>query len=116
MRFAYDPAYVPPAPVLEIRLGVPGEALVVGPLPALVDTGADATIVPAGLLRSLHAQVDDRRLLRTPWGDPVRVNVYLLDVAIGDLRLPAVEVVADERGDEVILGRNVLNKLMVTLD
>jgi len=32
------------------------------------------------------------------------------------LRLPLVEVVADDRGNEVIVGRNVLNKLIVTLD
>jgi len=40
----------------------------------------------------------------------------LLDVGIGGLRLPLVEVVADDRGNEVIVGRNVLNNLIVTLD
>jgi hypothetical protein len=32
------------------------------------------------------------------------------------MRLPAVEVVADERGEEVIIGRNVLNFLVMTLN
>jgi hypothetical protein len=38
------------------------------------------------------------------------------DVGIGELRLPAVKVVGDERGDEIILGRNVLNGLRLLLD
>jgi hypothetical protein len=37
-------------------------------------------------------------------------------VGIGDMRLPVVEIIADEQGGEVILGRNVLNKLVMTLN
>jgi hypothetical protein len=44
------------------------------------------------------------------------VAIYSLDIGVGNLRMPSVEVVADERGTEVILGRNVLNRLIVTLD
>ena len=36
-------------------------------------------------------------------------------VVAGEL-LPAVPVVADRRGKEIILGRNVLNKLILLLD
>ena len=32
------------------------------------------------------------------------------------LRLPWVEVVGDELGDEVLLGRSVLNQLRIVLD
>lgn len=32
------------------------------------------------------------------------------------MRLPSVQIVADDQGDEVILGRNVLNKLVLTLE
>lgn len=54
--------------------------------------------------------------MRSQWGERRTVDVYLLDVGIGDIRLPLIEGVADERGSEVILGRNVLNKLIVTLN
>ena len=42
--------------------------------------------------------------------------VFAVDVSIGSLRLPAIEVVGDERGNEIVLGRNVLNKLRLLLD
>ena len=41
---------------------------------------------------------------------------YLVDMRIGPLTLPSVFVVGDDQGDETILGRDVLNKLVVTLD
>jgi len=116
MKFRYAADYVPPAPSVEIRLGIPDESLTVGPLQALVDTGADVSIVPLRYIEPLSVPVDNRKYLRSQWGDRRQVDVYLLDVGIGDIRLPLVEIVADERGSEVILGRDVLNKLVVTLD
>lgn len=116
MKFAYDDNYYPPAPMVEITLGPPGEPLVVGPLRAFVDSGADATIVPYHYCQPLGLQVDDRKYLRSPWGERRVVDIYYLDIGIGTVRLPFIEVVADAEGDEVILGRSVLNKLRVLLD
>ena len=116
MKVPYDSSYAPPAPRIEIRLGVPDEAFRSRPLTALVDTGADATIVPAQHIELLGVQIDNRKVLRSPWGERYPVNVYLLDVGIGDLRLPLIEIVADDRGDEIILGRNVVNRLVMVLD
>jgi len=42
--------------------------------------------------------------------------MFAVDVGIDSLRLPDVEVVGDERGVEVVLGRNVLNRLRLLLD
>ena len=42
--------------------------------------------------------------------------LYLVDVQIGDLTVPGVEVVGDELSQEAILGRDVLNRLRVLLD
>lgn len=44
------------------------------------------------------------------------MNLFLVDVHIGENVLPHVQVVGDEVGDEVILGRDVLNKLKLLLD
>ncbi len=44
------------------------------------------------------------------------MNLFLVDVRIGESVLPHVQVVGDEVGDEVILGRDVLNKLKLLLD
>lgn len=116
MRFPYDTSYLPPAPTIEIRLGSPEAPLQVGPLSALVDTGADLCIVPTRHIKPLNMQVDNRKFLKTPWGEHRLVDVYLLDLGIGEMRLPLIEIVADDQGDGIILGRHVLNKLVIRLD
>ncbi|MFN8444112.1 MAG: hypothetical protein U0175_25240 [Caldilineaceae bacterium] len=83
---------------------------------ALIDTGSDATVVPYAMLRPLRLQVDDRKYLRSPWGDRHIVDIFMMDIGIAGLRLPIVEIVADTIGNEVIVGRNVLNMLRVMLD
>jgi hypothetical protein len=40
----------------------------------------------------------------------------MVDVQVGSLTLPGVYVVGDDLGNEVILGRDVLNRLRLTLD
>lgn len=39
MKFQYASDYFPPAPVMQVRFAVPDEALRLGPIPALVDSG-----------------------------------------------------------------------------
>ncbi|MBI4770634.1 MAG: retroviral-like aspartic protease family protein [Chloroflexi bacterium] len=116
MKFPYNSHYFPAAPGVEVRLGAPDESLSLGPLPAFVDTGADITVIPKRYVKRLQPFTDDYRYLRSQWGERRRVAVCSLEIGIGALHLPSVEVVADERGDETILGRNVLNKLVVTLN
>lgn len=53
MSTAYDTNYFPPALVLNIALAYPDESPIVGPLPALVDTGADGTFIPMIYLEEL---------------------------------------------------------------
>jgi predicted aspartyl protease len=84
-------------------------------LQAMIDTGADATIVPVRYLRQIGAQPAFEASLRSHWGERRPVFLYLVDLKTGGLTLPSVFVVGDDRGDETILGRDVLNKLVVTL-
>ena len=116
MKFAYDQSYFPTAPHIEIWIGVPEESLSVGPLSAFVDSGADATIIPISYIRPLKLEVADRKRIRSPWGDAHIVDIYFVDLGIGDVNLPPIEVVADENSEEIIVGRNVLNRLRVVLD
>jgi hypothetical protein len=39
-----------------------------------------------------------------------------VDVHIGELLLPGIEVVGDEASNQIVLGRDVLNQLRVVLD
>ncbi len=86
---------------MQIRLGVPDEALKIGPLLAFVDSGADATIVPLHYIRQLNVQAEDSKFLRSQWGERRQVDIYWLDLGIGNLRFPAVEIIADDRSNEV---------------
>lgn len=116
VKFSYNQRYFPPLPIVEIKLGSPGEALSTDLYQAMIDTGADISLIPIAYISPLQSQVDDYRYLRSHWGEHRRVAIYSLDIAIGELRLPAVEVVGDDNGDEIILGRNILNKLILTLN
>ncbi len=116
MNYPYLTDCYPPIPVLEIQLGYPTEALALGPLVAIVDTGADGTLIPQTLLDDIGAPLIDEVRMRSQWGEPRRAQMFAVDVGIGDLRLPGVEVVGDEMSGEIILGRNILNRLKLLLD
>ena len=53
---------------------------------------------------------------RSHWGERRRVILYLVDIRVGSLTLPGLEVVGDDLGNEILLGRDVLNRLRLLLD
>ena len=116
MKFPYSVRYTPPAPVVQIQLALPEEGFKVGPLAAFIDSGADASIVPLRYLRQLRSPAAGIKVLRSQWGEQRPVDYHLVDIGIGQIRLPSVPVVSDELGDELILGRSALNMLCVMLD
>ncbi|MFN0073188.1 MAG: retroviral-like aspartic protease family protein [Chloroflexota bacterium] len=116
MTATYDTSYVPAAPVAEFRLAPPGQMMASGPHVGLIDTGADICIVPYFLVESLEIEIDSQRNLRAYDGSRRPVDIYVVDIEIAQLRLPAIELVAVEVMDEAIIGRNVLNRLRISLD
>jgi predicted aspartyl protease len=116
MNHRYLDDFHPAMPALALRLGYPDEGLAVGPITAIVDTGADGTLVPQSLLDEIGAPLVDSKRIRSHWGEWRQVLVFAVDLGIDDLRLPAVEVVGDEIGSDIILGRNVLNRLSLLLN
>jgi hypothetical protein len=116
MSETYLTSYFPPIPALSIQLAPVEEAPQIGPLLAIVDTGADATIVPVKYLNDMAIPADYPAQLRGPWGASRRVQVYIVDLMLTDIRLPGIEIVGDEIANEVIIGRNVLNRLVLLLD
>ena len=116
MNFTYSKKFMPLAPVVNITLTTLATDVKVGPITALVDTGADATIIPIEYLDRVKAPMTIEMWARGKWGGRRRVNLFMVDVHIGERVLPHVQVVGDETEDEVVLGRDVLNKLKVFLD
>lgn len=111
----YDNSYYPAMPMIEIQLRHHAkEAPVV--LQAIVDTGADATMIPLRFLRQLRT-----RKTRTVWlsgtaGGRYKVDLYSVAIQISDHRLLYVDVVGSERQNEVIVGRDVLNQYILMLN
>lgn len=116
MSVTYNSKYTPPAPVLQVTFGYGEDRPWLGTFDAIVDTGADATIVPEEIARKLKATPLNPGQLETQWGDVHPVTIYLLEMQVGAIRLPGVVVAADPEAHEIILGRNVLNKLALFLD
>ena len=114
----YSKDYFPVAPVLPVSITVPGESPTGDNFSALVDTGADGTFVPTSILEDLDLPILHMTNVRSHLGESLhRVSVHRVDIIFfGSLRLPGIEVVGDDWGDQIILGRNVLNMLRLNLD
>jgi predicted aspartyl protease len=83
---------------------------------ALIDTGADISNVPANLVRQYHLPIRNWEDVWSPEdGSIKKFPVYLLKVEIPNLR-PIAERFIDYGFEEVILGRNLLNRWRIVLD
>ena len=111
----YAASYFPAAPVLDIVLVAQPQGNRSDAVAGVVDTGADATIVPIDLLRQIGARYVTEQRVRSFFGEARTVRTYLVDVVIDGITLPALEVVGDTV-DETLIGRDVLNRLRLLLD
>jgi hypothetical protein len=64
----------------------------------------------------LQLAADNYGYVRSQWGERRQVSVYSLDIGVGFARLLAVDMAADTQSGEIVLGRNILNKLILTLN
>lgn len=115
-RFAYNRDYRPPIPAVQISLGLPGQEPTLGPLLAIVDTGADATLVPLAYVKKIGAPKVDTGYLRSQWGERRAVFIYAIALQIGSRRFAVIWAVGDDSSNEIVIGRNVLNQLCMLLD
>ena len=114
--YAYSRAYSPPAPVIEVEAQSPGRAQPGRRLLALVDSGADATLIPIDVLEDVGARYVGDAVVRGLMGERHTVDVYLVNLTIGSHAIRAVRAIAAAEGAELILGRNTLNHLTITLN
>ena len=116
MGFNFDRTFVPPFPRLPVTMTLPENSMRSPTFSGLVDTGADATLIPAQRLRELNANEIYTARLRSHWGEPRTVSVYLVDLEVAGHTLPSIEVIADDLATDALLGRNALNRLILLLD
>lgn len=123
MPQTYSQQKVPPAPVLSVRLSRPGEPTPMEPKLALIDTGGDFTTAPLSWLLAIDAPEFRWAYLRGLWSEQRPVTLYLVDVHLENGLLPGMEVIGipdeeieTEEDYEIVLGRNILNRLLILLD
>ena len=116
MIVPYSADHYPPRPVLEIALAYPASAAWHGPYVAQLDSGADFTIGPLELVRNLNAPMVRPATLSSPWGEQRSVYVYEVDLRLGTIVLPAVDLAGVPGSSDLLLGRNVLNRLDLRFD
>ncbi len=116
MVSAYDLSKLPSAPVLEIQLSAPEADSFSDTLSALVDTGADFSVIPLQWLLSIDAPETRSAFARGLWGKRQAVTLYLVDIRLEIGVFCGIEVIGTDDEEEVILGRNVLNKLFLLLE
>lgn len=114
MSQGYNRDYFPPFPQLPVILDSHDERF--GPLMALLDTGADVTFVPTHLLEKVGAIESIQAQIRSHFGEVQPVQLYLTGIHVAGVHLVSLYVVGDDDGEEIILGRDVLNKLPLFLD
>ena len=116
MAHLYRSDLFPPIPVLPVVLYHAASGVGSAEISALVDTGADATLVAARYLRQIAAEELYVTRVRSHWGESRAAKIYLVDMEVVGQRLPGVEVIADDQSNDVLLGRTVLNRLILLLD
>lgn len=114
----YDTGYAfgPALPVVEVNISPIGSGQSNEALTALIDSGADATMIPLDVLTKVGADKVGRAQMR--WGSHQSrtYDVYLVMLKIGPFQIPGARILANEPSGEMILGRNVLNQMIVTLN
>lgn len=114
--YPYNRRYQPAMPVVELALNKSGGSRSDKLHLAVVDSGADGTLVPVNLLEEIGARQVGTARIRGILGESQVADIFLVSLRIGPHLLGAVRAIAGAEGDEIILGRNVLNQLVVTLN
>ena len=114
--FDYSTDYEPSAPVVEITIRKTSQNVSDVTLLALVDSGADATMLPITALQAASARYVETRQMRAVVGTAYPVDLYLVTVQIGPHTIPAIRAIAATPDAEPIVGRDVLNQLVVNLN
>jgi predicted aspartyl protease len=108
--------FSPPMPVLDVGVSKPGADVPVRIIEAIIDTGADGTLLPRDILKHAGAPYIDRVHLVSITGERRPVDLYVVTLHLGERRVHGVQAVALPAGATAILGRDVLNQLRLHLD
>jgi hypothetical protein len=117
LRYNYNRQVSPPAPFVYVTVARPHEPdTAISNLPAQLDTAADFSAIPAGLVERLQlVQLDDAPIAGFG-GHVTLAPIYLVELGVQPFGAEIVRVLADREEPFVLLGRDVLNRYKILLD
>jgi predicted aspartyl protease len=106
----------PPAPVAFVTLRNPATGVMLPDVPMLIDTGADATLLPTEAVHKIGVEIeaDSGFEVETFDGETKRLQFAKLELFFLDKKFAGEYLLIDRPMG--ILGRNVLNSLRLVLD
>lgn len=116
ISFNYSRQFDPTMPIVEVSVRAVGTSHPASVVTALVDSGADATILPLSVLQQVGARYVRGRVMHGVTGIPENVDTYLVPIQISPNAVHGIRAVAYGNNMTPIIGRDVLNNLVVTLD
>lgn len=116
IRVLYNEQKQPPAPFVLVTLTNPLDGSELTGVPAQLDTAADRTLIPLALLQSLGLEPIDDILIGGVGGSQETMPVFAVALTIFTLPSRTLSVVAHPGEPWILLGRDVLNSLRLTLD
>jgi predicted aspartyl protease len=116
VHFEYDRSHLPPAPVVTLTVDGYSDDAQSATIQAMVDSGADGTMLPTAVLSQIQASYVNSVRLSGVTGTVERRDRYRVRLQIGDIVIKGIDAVAIEAENESLIGRDVLNQLIVTLN
>ena len=114
-RYRYSSS-TPPGPAVLLNLAHPVSGQRLEDVSALVDSGADQSVIPERIVEALGLLQIDQEIVRGFDGSSQILATYLVVLQIRDLAPVEIEVLASSRVPYAVVGRDVLNRYKVVLD
>jgi hypothetical protein len=116
MRYNYNRQVEPPAPFVHVSLKCLETGKSIDNLPALIDIGADRTVIPGDLVDLLGLVPLEELLVAGLGGQVFSVPTYKVELTIRMLSPQKVLLIAHDAEPFILLGRDVLNRHRLVLD
>lgn len=116
VQFDYDRSYLPPAPVITFMVDGYSDSAEPATIRAMIDSGADGTMLPTAVLEKIEASYVDSVRMSGVTGTIEQRDRYRVRLQIGKIVVKGIDAVAVASEDEGLIGRDVLNQLIVTLN
>jgi predicted aspartyl protease len=111
---AYDFSLNPPAPIADVVVAHPTSGVSNG-IRGKLDCGADITVIPEDLATQLGITPRGHMWIKGYDGNYSLRPIYYIRLVIEGFDLASVRCVATNRTN-VLIGRNVMNRFVITLD